>query len=149
MRPLLIILSACAAGCFCRVAAQDIPQAVMSDSMMIGRSAEPKNRMHLPHDRLMPIALLPDISGGAERTGLYSRRFGYARHSLHHLGDQRISCVMAAKKFGSVNVMGLHPIIPRRLKINNGNAANWDNPYPSAYLDARTLSFPMRGIPRP
>ena len=121
----------------------------MPDSMMIGRFAEPENRMRMPHDRLMPIALLPDISGGAERTGLYSRRFGYAHHPLYPLGDLRISCVMAAKKFGSVNVLGLHPIIPRRLTISNGNAANWDNPYPSAYLDARTLSFPMRGIPRP
>ena len=121
----------------------------MPDSMMIGRFAEPENRMRMPHDRLMPIALLPDISGGAERTGLYSRRLGYAHHPLYPLGDQRISCVMAAKKLGSVNVLGLHPIIPRRLTISNGNAVNWDNPYPSAYLDARTLSFPMRGIPRP
>lgn len=39
--------------------------------------------------------------------------------------------------------------IPQRLTVSNGNAASWDNPYPSACLDARTLSFPMRGIPRP
>ena len=147
MRPLMIILTACAAGCFCRVAAQDIPHAGVSDSVMTGRLTELENRMRQHYDRLVPLALLPDISGGTERAGLYSRRFGYALRDP--LRDPCTSCVMAAKKLGPVNVLGLHPIIPHRLKISNGNAANWDNPYPSAYLDARTLSFPMRGIPRP
>ena len=147
MRPLFMILSACAAVCFSRVAAQNIPQAEMPDSMMVSRFAELENRMRQPHDRLMPLALLPDISDGAERTGLYSRRSGYALRDP--LRDRRTSCVISAKKFGPVKVLGLHPIIPQRLTICNGNAANWDNPYPSAYLDARTLSFPMRGIPRP
>ena len=146
MRPLMIILPACAAGCFCRVAAQDIPHAELPDSVMISRFSGPENHMRQPHDRLVQLVLPPGISAGAERAGLYSRRFGYA---LHPLSDLRTSCVISAKKFGSVKVLGLHPIIPQRLKISNGNAANWDNPYPSAYLDARTLSFPMRGIPRP
>ena len=147
MKPLVIILSVCAAGCFCRVAAQDIPHAALPDSVMTCRFAEPENRMRQPYDRLLPLALLPDISGGAERTELYSRRPGDALRNP--LRDPRTSCVIAAKKFGPVKVLGLHPIIPRQLTISNGNAANWNNPYPSAYLDARTLSFPMRGIPRP
>ena len=31
----------------------------------------------------------------------------------------------------------------KNFSISNGNAGNWGVPYPSAFLDARTLSFPV------
>ena len=143
MRPHFMILLAAAVGCFCRAAAQEAPHTEGPDSVMIHRSTRFENQLRRPYDAFMPLSALPDISGGAERRGLYSWRFSILSR------DPRESCIIAPGMPEVVRVMGLRPIIPRRLTVSNGNAANWDNPYPSAYLDARTLSFPMRGIPRP
>ena len=143
MRPLFIILLTAAVGCFCRVAAQDMRPAGSGDSVVIHRFAGYGDGMRLPRNTLVPLSALPDISDGSERPGLYSRRIG----ALYRNPDE--SYIIAPVMPEKVKVMGSRPIVPRRLSVNNGNAANWGNPYPSAYLDARTLSFPMRGIPRP
>ena len=143
MRLLFIILSVCAAGAFSRAAAQETPHAGMPDSVMMRRLAGYGNQLRQPRNTFGPLTALPDISGGAARPGLYSGRFSALSR------DPRESYIIAPKMPEKVKVLGRRPIIARRLSVSNGNAANWDNPYPSAYLDARTLSFPMRGIPRP
>ena len=143
MRLRLIILLSAAVGCFCRVSAQEAPHTELPDSSVVHRLAGFEGRTGNPHNTLMPLAVLPDIWGDAGRRGLYARRFG--------IGERRpeVSYIIAPKLPDCVKVLGVHPIVPRQLSISNGNAANWGIPYPSAYLDARTLSFPMRGCPRP
>ena len=143
MRRLLMILSACAVGTFWQVAAQEVPRTELPDSVIVSRMAGFGSQLRRPCNTIAPFTALPEIPGVEERAGLYSRRTG----ALHR--DPNRSYIIAPRLPEKVKVLGMRPFVPRRLSVNNGNAANWDNPYPSAYLDARTLSFPMRGCPRP
>ena len=59
----------------------------------------------------------------------------------------RTSYILSPRMPAHVNVTGPWHITPRwSISVTNGNASNWEIDWgiqPSAYLDARTLSFPI------
>ena len=74
----------------------------------------------------------------------FAQELQAAESAKFHPTTFSTSMVLPKAKVKSVRVMPDNNSIKfgQHFTISNGSAGNWGVPYPSAFLDARTLSFP-------